>query len=283
MLRRAGERARVRELWRVGEPYEDELAHTVRIRSTARRRPAAEPAGAASPPAVVPAERGVSPVRRPRLLPDIGAGLAADLALSLSVPDVGALVGVAGGVLTWFAARGVRGAVSGRRRLRAVPLEADLPALAYALADGLHEAGLTPRGASAVKVSPDGTGAYRVQLAGVPAAASAVFASALDELVSPVGSPRYLLPRYVVAARGLAAGHRLLRGRAPANDVVYHAVPSVLGENRRRVNAFAAAWTRWVSTATPVFTRTPEGEALLSAQTGTSPMNAAAALRATWV
>ncbi|WP_419993913.1 DEAD/DEAH box helicase family protein [Streptomyces boninensis] len=290
MLRRAGERERVRELWRVGEPYDDRLVHTVRVAGGGVRTPAGpERAGAVPgvPPAAVPAARGITPVRRPRWWPPVAGGVAVDLAVALSVPEYGAAAGVAAGAAAWWGARAGGRAVAGRRQLRAaapVPGEADLTALAYALADGLRGAGLTPRGAEAVVVAPGETGTYRIELAGVPPAASACFASAYDELISPVtASARYLLPRWVVGERGYVAGWRLLAGRSRANEAVYHAVPAVLGENRRRVDALVAGWRTWVGVGEPVYARSPEGVGLLAAWTGVSPVEGSTTvLRAAW-
>ncbi|EST37864.1 hypothetical protein N566_10635, partial [Streptomycetaceae bacterium MP113-05] len=78
------------------------------------------------------------------------------------------------------------------------------------------------------------------------------------------------------------AGSRVARGRLRPHAVVYHAVPAVLGENRRRVDLYAWAWRRHVSAAAPVYTRSPEGAGVLAAQSGASPLDAATALRTVW-
>ncbi|MDG4866135.1 hypothetical protein P8605_49085, partial [Streptomyces sp. T-3] len=66
MLIRAGERSRVRELWRVGEPYEDRLVHSVRItRGRGPRHPRTPEVTAPVPPEVVPGSHGVTPLRTP--------------------------------------------------------------------------------------------------------------------------------------------------------------------------------------------------------------------------
>lgn len=304
MLRRAGERDRVRELWRVGTPYEDRLVHTVRV--TPGRAPVRRGGAAAvrQPPGVLPARRGVTPLREPdrrvarrraRWLAGpagVVGGVAGAVAGS-AVPGLSALAvagllvgfGVPYGVLRRraydWAWRRLRTSL-GAGLLAEAASDADLPALACALADGLHGAGLSPRGADAVRVEPDGSGAYRIHLDGVPPEVSERFATAYDELISPLTTPRYLIPRYLITATGPEAGLRLYDPRPPENAVIHHAVPAVLGENRRRVDAFAAAWSRWISPAEPLYTRGPEGAGILAAQQGASPLDVTTSMRAAW-
>ncbi|WP_367125801.1 DEAD/DEAH box helicase family protein [Streptomyces phytohabitans] len=283
MLRRAEDRAAARELWRVGSPYEDRLVHTVRVTAPRTRRPPGRPAGAqgaGAPPLAVPSRHGVAPAVPVGAAPWAGAAGALLCALppaAAGVPPLAAGAAALGGWAAYATAR----AAAYARRLRAAAGEPVLAAVARAVADGLHAAGLVPRGAEAVSVEPDETGAYRVGLHGVPAAASERFATAFDEAVSPVGDPRYLLPRYALTRYGLLAGHRAIRGGL-RNTVVHHAVPAALGENRRRVDAYAAAWCRHVSEAAPLYTRSPEGAGVLAAQAGLPPLDATTAMRVAW-
>ena len=71
-----------------------------------------------------------------------------------------------------------------------------------------------------------------------------VFSQSLGELLSPVGSPRYLLQ--------IETGARL-------------AVPDALGSHKRCAGAFAEAWRHHVGPAELVFTRTPPGRRALAA------------------
>ncbi|MDB1088546.1 DEAD/DEAH box helicase family protein [Streptomyces sp. ACA25] len=279
MLRRAADRDHVRALWRVGTPYEDRLVHTLRLTGppTASRGDLRRPQGSARLPVAVPAARGYLPdgvpVGREPGIAAAGALLPGAALSPLELWPLPLLVAGAGG---WAAYRWARTSAAARH-LRTVAAEPVLPALAWAVADGLHSAGLVPRGAEAVSFEPDETGAYRAELDGVPVAASHCFATALDEVVSPLTDPRYLLPRYVLTD----TTRRAARHPAP-NPVVYHAVPTVLGENRRRVNSFVRAWNARVSTGRPVFTRSPEGVGLLAAQTGHSPLDLTTTLRTAW-
>jgi hypothetical protein len=185
------------------------------------------------------------------------------------------------------------GAALAVRRFRAVGRAArslasaagDPPFLrfAYAVADALRAAGLSRRGAEGVmtRVEPDGS--YRLSLADVDAATSARFALALDEVLSPLAAPRYVIPRYVLRADPSRTRARAwLAGTARADGVVYHAVPAVLGQNRGRADLFAAAWGVWVSDGAPVYTGSPEGEGVLVTHRGEDPMSATTVLRVTW-
>ncbi|WP_435208794.1 DEAD/DEAH box helicase family protein [Streptomyces sp. bgisy034] len=307
MLARANDRDRVRELWRVGKPYADRLVHKIRVApTTARRLPVDRSPFQATDHRVVtlPAERGVTPLRYPDDAPAenssielaVPIGLAMGFAVALTVfflaghmlPALLAMVAIGAPVFwktrIWVysaAWNGLR-ADTGAELLAEASSTTELPALAYALADGLHAAGLVPRGADAVTVEPDQTGAYRIHLQGVPASASRCFVTALDELISPIATPRYLIPRYVVTTQGHEAGLKLYSPAPPPNAVVYHAIPTVLGENRKRVGAFATAWSRWVSPATPVCTRSPEGAGILAAQSGASPLDATTMMQGVW-
>ncbi|WP_220090373.1 DEAD/DEAH box helicase family protein [Streptomyces sp. Amel2xB2] len=299
MLQRAAAREEVRERWRVGEPYEDELIHTVRVtvpRGRTGRVPASVPAGAHAVPPAVPAAYGVrtthGPVRTANSAPSGGdrrvatacgtalagvVGTAASLAASLPGPPSTALGLLAAGT----AYTGVRTAAI-RRLFKDVTEAPVLVHIAWATADALHRAGLVPRGPEGVSFEPDETGAYRVELDGVPRAASARFATAFDEAVSPLTSPRYVVPRHILPPPGTGAALRALFRRPAQNAVVHHAVPTALGENRRLADLFAAAWNTYVSTGDPLYTRSPEGAGVLAAQAGGSPLEVTTAMRLTW-
>lgn len=161
---------------------------------------------------------------------------------------------------------------------------ADLPDLARAVADALHDAGLSPVGADGVRLDVDARGVYRVSLDGVDTTTSAVFTTALDEVLTPLGSPRYVIARFVVEVptRPYREGRAWLAGRAKPNDAVYHAVPSVLGTNAERAAAFARAWSRWVSRSDALYAGSPEGAGVLAAQRGADPFDVTTVLRLGW-
>ena len=119
----------------------------------------------------------------------------------------------------------------GRRLAEDLARPPSIEQVAYAVADGLHDAGLSPVGA-------DGgprrgrhrraSGAARWRAS--PPAVSAAFATALDEVVSPMASPRYVLPRWVLQEPvDNADGIRAALGRLRPDGEVWHSVPTVLG------------------------------------------------------
>ena len=122
-------------------------------------------------------------------------------------------------------------------------------------------------------------------LGGVDETQSQVFATALDEAVSPIAAPRYVLPRWVVLPgvvpwRGAVD---VARGRPrPAGGEIWHAVPSALGANATRAAAYAKAWDRWIGGGDPVFTGSPEGTGVLAAQAGADLFDVSTTMRRTW-
>ncbi|XVQ13459.1 DEAD/DEAH box helicase family protein [Spirillospora sp. CA-255316] len=316
MLARAADRAATREGWRLGTPFRDELVHTLRIRP-ARAPAVAAPAAPATvtPGAPVSVPAPALATGRPAL-PDlyVPRGPGDSLTIGLVLTFAAAVFTVAFGLEMWLASwlsilaltlldTGVRRvrearrlAASRRARERAVEDAARLldglsgepavTALAYAVADALRETGLSRRGAEGVVVRPEPDGTYRFSLADVDAATSRRFAVALDEVLAPMTTPRYVVPRYVVHPRpgeaGLVRALAWLEDRAKADGVVYHSVPSVFGQNRRRTGAFVGAWNTWVSAGDALFTSSPEGEGVLATHRGEDPLEATTVLRVAW-
>lgn len=246
MLVRADQRAQVARSWRVGEPYDDRVAHTVRIRPRQREHRAERAASSpAAPPELVMSERG------PRRASD-------------------------GGVVWWHPWRAVR-AVWGTP-----PWER----FAAAVADGLAAADLSPVGSDALRTAIDADGTYRFVLSRVDEPTSLLFAQALDETVSAPTDPRYLVPRYVLGADDdaspVGAGWRLVTRTLRAEATAWHAVPRCSGVNAERAQAFARAWNRWVSAGSAVYTRNPDGAGLLAASRGFDPLEADTLLRPAW-
>ncbi|PZF82329.1 DEAD/DEAH box helicase [Jiangella anatolica] len=305
MLTRAEDRERVRALWQVGTPYRDELVHTIRV--TPQRAGSAPPglrpesSPGHRPPALVPASHGAARPGHPAARPygrwnrwRTAAALAALLTTLLAAAALwwpAAVTLTLGAAAGWVRVRHVRAAQlrAGRDLAELATTGPDPLAFACAVADALHEAGLSEAGAAAVTAAVERDGTYRLVLTGTSADTSALFVTALDEVLAPLVSPRYVVPRYIVGTipdRPEAlrrAGRAWLSGDAPPNAVVYHAVPSVLGANLRRVRAFAAAWNRWVSGGDPVRTATPEGEGILLTHRGQDPFASTTALRVAWL
>ena len=171
--------------------------------------------------------------------------------------------------------------------MAAPPGHGSLDKLAAATADALHAARLTSRGSDAVQVEAQADGSYRARLQEVPASESALYADALDETLSPLGQPRYVIPRMIVtppqgavAATRLAV-RRLATGHAPAT-IVYHAVPAALSASKKLATAFERAWNTHVSPCKALYTGSPEGAGALAAQRGDDPFALTTQIRTLW-
>lgn len=307
MLARAESRARVRDLWQVGTPYRDEIVHTIRVlpESTRALMPAGALAAPTSAPEAVPDEQGF---RGPALHHTMSTR-PFDQIMRRHAPGVGVLAlatGAGAALAGWWAvitggfallAALAAAAAEFRTRWHAeieagqtlVRLAAgpDPAAFAHAVADALHATGLSLGGAAAVRCVVESDGAYRFALEGCGRESSERFATALDEVLSPLWAPRYVVPRYLVAPPAEAddlrhLGRAVLAGVAAPNAVIYHAVPTILGVNRNRTAAFVTAWNTWVSGGAPVRAATPEGEGIVVTHRGADPFAATTALRLAW-
>jgi superfamily II DNA or RNA helicase len=296
MAIRAGERHLVRERWNIGEPYADEPVATVTV---AARKPLGLARGVVPPGALPAAAAAGAGGSRPQ---HDNAGLDSLWALSGIFAAVG-IWGLAAGppastgeLLAWLLAANpaalgaIRSAIRLRRarRVTAAPSSGSVEDMAAATADALREAGMLSRGGSAVLIEPLRDGSYRARLTDVSAAESATFAAALDEVLSPLAQPRYIVPRLFVAppastraALRLTRRHHLPGGGIPAT-VVYHAVPTVLGVNARLARTFARAWNERVSPGALLYAGSPEGAGILAAQRGDDPFDVTTQIRTLW-
>jgi hypothetical protein len=282
MLRRTGERDGARARWAIGTPFADEPVATVTV---ATRRPLGLPDRAAG-----------SLIRRRRRGRTAAAVLAAATLIAI-LAVAAASAGAAGAatavtlvvavVLAGVVLAGLAWVGRTAHRMTAAPGSGSLDDLAAAVADALHAAGLTSRGGDAVRVEAQADGGYRARLQEVPAAESALFAEALDEVLAPLSQPRYVIGRLILAppagpaaATGLAV-RRLVTGHVPAT-VVYHAVPTVLSSNKKLALAFERAWNARVGPGTAVWTGSPEGAGILAAQRGDDPFAHTTQIRTLW-
>ncbi len=288
MVVRSQDRDRVRAGWRVGEPYEDAVVRTVRI--LPGRATALEEQDEARAPAPVVAQRSALDLRRVRR-PGWGAGgaswwgVAGLVALVVAVLVESPWPGLAAALLLLVGAavRGRALAAFGEEVLAEVARPPSVARVAHAVADGLHGAGLVERGSESVRLDLDTDGEYRCHLADVPEHQSEVFATALDEAVSPVLEPRYLVPRHVVVPDGSPReALRAAYGRVEAAHVAWHAVPAVLGVNAGRAAAYARAWDHWVGGGDPLYTGNPQGAGVLAANRGSDPFDVVTVMRRRW-
>jgi hypothetical protein len=270
MLVRAADRGTARERWAIGTPYQDEPVAAITV---ATRRPLGLPSRAVAPPTRPPR-------RAPRAAAALAVMVAALAALAVSPAVAAAIAGVV--VLAGLAALGRTAA----RVVTASP-RGSLDDLAMATADALHAARLTSRGGDAVLAETQADGSYRARLQDVPAGESGLFADALEETLSPLARPRYVIPRLIVApppgpgAAARLALRRLLTGHVPAT-VVYHAVPTALSANKKLASTFGQAWNAHVSPGRILYTGSPEGAGALAAQRGDDPFALTTQIRTLW-
>ena len=215
----------------------------------------------------------------------VGAGVLAALVAGVA----GAPLVLAGGVLVGAAAAYARVRSHlrhGEELLHGAEEAPSVIRIASAVADGLLAAGLVRRGADSVEVALDADGEYRCVLHDVDEVEAEVFATALDEAVSPINLPRYLLPRWVPDQRRDSApgGGRCGPASAASGPTAWSGTPSRPSSalNAERAAAYAKAWDHWVGGGAPVYTGSPEGQGILAAQQGTDPFAASTVMRRQW-
>jgi hypothetical protein len=209
-------------------------------------------------------------------------GLLVGSTLSLA-PFLLALVGLVSGAAVGAALAGnaMRAAIA-----KLGPSDA-LEDLAAAVAQALRATGgVKSEGDVQVVLQDDGY--YRCYLSGATRDESALFAESMDELLAPLASPRYIIPRCVAAdpprsALGaLVLGLRSARRGAVGDRVVYHAVPDYLAANKSRVEAFEAAWHAHVSPGTALYSQDPRAAAIIEVQRGENPFATTSQMRTLW-
>ncbi|WP_193071127.1 MULTISPECIES: DEAD/DEAH box helicase family protein [Brevibacterium] len=297
MIARSQDRGEIAQRWQVGSDYQDEEMRSVRIlQRTGHRRTEQSSLTSADPVrngdvSVLPRHLGGDPghilpfrVRTATVVPWTGLGLIL-LLLGVAIDDVGGLVLTVLGLVLWLSLPVVL-SVAGKRRTRLYAKPPTVGQLAGAVADALHSAGLSKTGSDSVRVRVDASGDLRCHL-DAEAQSAEVFALALDEAVSPIADPRYLVPRWSlpqssIGARGLWERLKVGWSNAQQSDPVWHAVPSALGTRRESAIAYSRAWNRWIGGGEAVYTRNPEGAGVLTAYRGTNPMQMTSVLRTSW-
>jgi hypothetical protein len=242
MSHRAAERRQARERWRIGEPYVGEEHQTLVIRQR-RALPSRRPA-LASPPSY-PIDQhipfGVAAAAA------VGAPLVA--AFTQDPIALVALLGVPG-ALGWAARR-----LGQTQRELAEVMPLDL--VANAICDAYRELDeLTDEASSSLAIEPRASGYLRCFLRSASPRESELFVRALNETISPVEFPRYLVSRRVASPsrRRLSLLARALM-RRPIFERRWVVVPDDLGRNKQRAEVFARAWQRWLGPAALQFTQ----------------------------
>jgi superfamily II DNA or RNA helicase len=277
MLNRANDRDTAYDLWKIGEPYENTETRSVRIKLG---RPIGLPNRR-----VLRHEMGGERGMRLRAYGTLGAAGVVGVGLAAIAPD---LLGVAGGL----AVAGGGGVWVSRSFTSAIgklsPSDA-LEDLAASVAEALSATGGISKklGPDSVRVVVQEDGYYRCLLDDATTEQSALFADSMDELLSPLAAPRYIIPRYVVAAPGSLLKTALLALRLSGEKrrgatVVYHAVPAWLAANKERATTFARSWNRYVSEGDPLYWKDPQAQAILATQQGEDLFDITTQMRSLW-
>jgi hypothetical protein len=271
--------------WGVGAAFQDVQIETVRLHfgkglglpGTAIMRHAETPSG--------------SPLRQHALAIGSGAVGAATAGLLVGIslafdPLLLAAAGAAGAVVVGVS---ISGSMLQKSLAQLGPSDA-LEDLAAAVADALQATGGIHGELSGgnVRTILQDDGFYRCYLEGATREESELFADSVDELLAPLASPRYIIPRYIApdAPRTPFGAFALVlnwstRGRV-SDRVVYHAVPTYLAANKSRVQAFEAAWKRHVSPGQALYYQDARAAAILEVQRGANPFDATSQLRTLW-
>lgn len=236
-----------RVAWRIGQPYRDVVETAVRIRSRlALGVPEVQVRSWAGWPATLAT----------------GGALAGTLVAAAGQSPAPIMAAAAAGtaVAGFAAAQGWR---SLRLRRVAARLGADGTLLAFgqAVAESLQTGG-----SAQVVVRPDPDGQWVLAWPGATQATSQEFAIAVEQVLSPVDYPRYVVSRKV--------GRRA---------VMWHAVPDTFGVNKTRASEFLVQWQRFVSRGELLFTGSPEGAGVAQAVRGANPTETSSAMSAQWV
>ncbi len=134
---------------------------------------------------------------------------------------------------------------------RHLPVDGTVRQIALSLAEALQECGLLPsvKDEPRVLVERQSDGSVTAALADADFFEQALFADSLEEILSAVENPRYFLTRSKRHWRWLRSD--------------FHAVPQVLGADKKKAEAFYRAWKKRVGPAALVYTRSTEGRRFL--------------------
>ena len=269
-----GTREATYDRWRVGDPYDGQVIHAALI----------EPpeTSVLTVHTVVDTLRALARALRWAL---VAAAVSVIVqALGVAVRGVPLSIVVAAATLG-LAFQAVRTAWPVARKV----LKGDSPDTALldmgrAVADALAETGLIPSelGASRVRVGENDDLSLVVYLHSASDTDGAAFATAMADLLAPVSTQRYLVHRDEadLPHMWMRSVWKLLRTtlRRRAVKPFYHPVPDALAQNKDRAETFATSWRAWVGGGDLVYTRTPDGYAILEqarAESGVSARTSA--------
>jgi len=254
-----GTREATYDRWRVGEPYDGQVIHAALIEPPEK--------SVLTVHTVLDTLRALGFALRWALL--VTAVSVAAQALGVAVRGVPLSVVVATAALG-LAFQAVRTAWPlARKVLKGDSPDTALLDMGRAVADALAETGLIAfeLGARRVRVGENEDLSLVVYLQSATDEDGEIFATAMAELLTPVSTQRYLVHRDEADLPNMWMQPiwKLLRTALRQGDVkpFYHPVPGVLAQNKERAETFANRWRVWVGGGDLVYTRAPEGYAIL--------------------
>ncbi|QCK17138.1 restriction endonuclease subunit R [Mangrovivirga cuniculi] len=131
-------------------------------------------------------------------------------------------------------------------------IEKDIDRIGIALLNAMSITGIikTKLDAIKVKTSKDEYGGVYCHIEGGTAFESSAFINSIQEILSKVDNPRYLIIR-----KGMFKGLY--------EQIDYHNVPEELGRRKNEAQIFFYQWSKYVSKSRLIYTRNPEGRKLL--------------------
>jgi superfamily II DNA or RNA helicase len=155
-----------------------------------------------------------------------------------------------------------------KRSFVELPVTAYLADFAHAVADAMTSTGIAPASPDRVRVAEGLDGTYDIHLDTPDRAAADAFSATIADLFQPIVDQRYLIEREELSKAGFLYRPvwlvlRWMLRRKRHGRPIYHPVPSTFARKRELADAFALSWTKWVGGGRLVYTRNPEGAAIL--------------------
>jgi hypothetical protein len=136
--------------------------------------------------------------------------------------------------------------------------QSSLQDIGYAILVALQETKLLPEELGKRNICCDlrNDGSYRVILREVSSEHSKIFTNSLKEVLAPITSQPYVIPKfeYFIDGENELAQEKekkffrsYLRGRAEPRVACYHALPSVLARSQKSRDIFEKCWNKYVS------------------------------------
>ena len=141
--------------------------------------------------------------------------------------------------------------VIGVKYLRTGTVEGVLKQIAIALLETMSSQGIIKSSVKNVGLHvTEDNGMFFVSCCNLPTEENNMFIQSLQELLDPVGNPRYLLVK-----------HNKSLGKTKQTD--YFSVPAVLSARRKSVDMFKKLWEKYIGECEVVYTRNLDGRKML--------------------